>query len=174
MFWKMSISLSFMWRCLSVCAEQYHFFINIMFNIGCMQNEVVWKVLPIFGDYITELKKANNFAKIIQLLDMLSLSAIFGIPVVSHITWPNIWYTLHVVLECYIAIHNRSGSRSPVAKALRGIYCLAKVLARRKKWTLSVCIPLVLLTSMSSWQEFSQWAVHLYGLERCSSWAPHV
>ncbi len=81
--------------------------------MGLMQNEVIWKALPIFGDYITESKKANNFAKIIQLLDMFSLSAIFGIPVVSHITRPNIWYTLHVVLECYIAIHNRSGSRSP-------------------------------------------------------------
>ncbi len=31
--------------------------------MGLMQTEVVWKALPILGDYITELKKANNFAK---------------------------------------------------------------------------------------------------------------
>ncbi len=73
-------------RCLPVHAEQYHFLISITFNMGLVQNEVVWKALPIFGDYITELKKTNNFAKIIQLLDMFSLSAIFGTPVVSHIT----------------------------------------------------------------------------------------
>ena len=52
-----------MLRCLSVCAEQYHFLVNITFNMGLMQTEVVWKALPILGDYITELKKANNFAK---------------------------------------------------------------------------------------------------------------
>ena len=97
---KMSISLSFLWRCLPVHAEQNHFLISITFYMGLMQNEVVWKVLPIFGDYITELKKANNFAKIIPLLGMFSLSAIFGIPVVSHITWPK--YLVHIA--CCIRI----------------------------------------------------------------------